>query len=377
VSPSVSVIIPTFNRAHMIRQAIDSVLEQTCPALETVVVDDGSTDDTESVVRAYGNRVSYVRIAHAGVARARNVGSRHASGGYLSFLDSDDLLYPYALELLARVLDRFQEVAFACAEMSGFDDNGFFERYHLKAYHRSAYRDPSVTYERIFERSMPLGDTCPVPATLLAQDPLAGNRRVFVGNVFDWYLRKLILCQNTVMVRREVLLAVGERNERIKYWEAVDLLLRICRRHPVCFVDVPTYKLRYHDGQISEAAGPGGKYVWMRKQQGLLRVTKRHVQADAEYYQRHRVCLDSHIADLHRAAAVPMLLSDSHSAKLLHYERRARVYLARCRRLGRSQWALLCTSYLPGPARRFVVTVLEQVRVLAARHARPTMAGTA
>jgi hypothetical protein len=227
----------------------------------------------------------------------------------------------------------------------------------------------------MFERSKPLGDTCQVPAALLAEDPLAGSRLVFVGNVFDWYLRKLILCQNTVMVRRQALSAAGERGEQIKYWEEVDLLLRICRRHEVCFVDVPTYKLRYHSGQVSGTSGPDGKYIWMRKQQGLLRMTKRHAQADAEYYRRHRVCLDRHIADLHRAAAVPMLLSETRSAKLLRYERRARVYLARCRRLGRSQWTLLCTSYLPGPARRFVVTLLENLRVLFGRHAKPTLAG--
>jgi hypothetical protein len=120
----------------------------------------------------------------------------------------------------------------------------------------SAYRDPEITYERMFERSTPLSEVCDSPATLAKLEPEAVARRVYVGNVFDWYLLRLILCQNTVMVRRQVLSDAGDRNERLKYWEGVDLLLRICRRHPIAFVDVPTYQLRYHAGQISEAPGP-------------------------------------------------------------------------------------------------------------------------
>ena len=358
MSIQISVIIPTYNRAHLIRQAIDSVLAQQVPDVEIIVVDDGSTDETEAIVRSYAGNVQYLRTNNAGVAHARNVGTRHARGRFLTYLDSDDRHYPYALELQRRVLERLPEAAFVCAEMSGFDDAGFFERRHLKTYHSSAYRDPHFTYGRIFERSMKLGDVILPPDSLLQADPDATSRPVFVGRIFDTYLLKLILCQNTVMFRREVLLQAGARNERIKYWEDVDLLLRVCRQHPVCFVDVPTYQLRYHATQISSTAGPEGKYVWMRKQQILLRVTKRHALADGEYYRRHRARLDRHLAHLHRAAAIPMMLMDTTTHERLGYARRARRYIARCRRLGHPERVLWLMSFLPGPLRRLGVTMV-------------------
>ena len=78
-----SVIIPTYNRADMIAAAVDSVLAQTYTDFELIVVDDGSTDETESVVRRYAERVRYVRTPNGGTGRARNVGMTHARGKYL------------------------------------------------------------------------------------------------------------------------------------------------------------------------------------------------------------------------------------------------------------------------------------------------------
>lgn len=104
-TPKVSVIIPTFNRAHYLGDAIDSVLQQTLADVEIIVVDDGSTDDTERVVASFGAQVIYERTANGGVAHARNVGIRRARGTYFAFLDSDDLFYPYMLEVESRLLD--------------------------------------------------------------------------------------------------------------------------------------------------------------------------------------------------------------------------------------------------------------------------------
>ena len=89
--PQVSVIIPTYNRAHLVGEAIDSVLSQTYDDLELIVVDDGSQDGTRDVVAAYGSRLTYLHQEHRGVSAARNRGIEEARGNYLSFLDSDDL----------------------------------------------------------------------------------------------------------------------------------------------------------------------------------------------------------------------------------------------------------------------------------------------
>jgi glycosyltransferase involved in cell wall biosynthesis len=101
---TVSVIIPAYNYARFLREAIDSALAQTRPALEVIVVDDGSTDATPEVLSAYGDRIRVLRQKNAGVAAARNAGIAAARGDSVAFLDSDDAWYPRKLELqLARL----------------------------------------------------------------------------------------------------------------------------------------------------------------------------------------------------------------------------------------------------------------------------------
>lgn len=96
---NVSVIIPTYNYARFLREAIDSALAQTRPALEVIVVDDGSTDGTRELLAEYGERIRVLSQQNQGVAAARNAGIGAANGEYLAFLDSDDAWYPRKLEL--------------------------------------------------------------------------------------------------------------------------------------------------------------------------------------------------------------------------------------------------------------------------------------
>lgn len=92
--PLVSVIIPCYRQARYLPEAIDSVLAQSHAAVETIVVNDGSDDDTEAVARRYGERIRYVWRANGGISAARNTGIQHARGAYLKFLDADDYLHP-------------------------------------------------------------------------------------------------------------------------------------------------------------------------------------------------------------------------------------------------------------------------------------------
>lgn len=92
--PLVSVIIPTFNRAALVREALDSVVAQNYPRLEVIVVDDGSEDHTAEVVRSFGSQVRFMSQTHAGVSAARNRGVAASSGELVAFLDSDDLWLP-------------------------------------------------------------------------------------------------------------------------------------------------------------------------------------------------------------------------------------------------------------------------------------------
>lgn len=95
--PLVSVVIPTYNNAHYIRQAVDSALSQTYSSYEVIVIDDGSTDETCSVLRPYNGRIQYICQDNQGVSSARNHGIRIARGEFISFLDSDDYFLPNKL----------------------------------------------------------------------------------------------------------------------------------------------------------------------------------------------------------------------------------------------------------------------------------------
>ena len=90
----VSVIIPTYNRWPMLGEAVESVLAQTAGGYELIVVDDGSTDETRCRLADYGSRLTVLTQRRRGVSAARNLGASRASGGYLAFLDSDDLWHP-------------------------------------------------------------------------------------------------------------------------------------------------------------------------------------------------------------------------------------------------------------------------------------------
>ena len=103
MSIAVSAIIPTYNRAHLIGDAVDSILGQTVGAAEVIVVDDGSTDDTEAIVARYRNAIRYRRIENSGPGVARNVGVSMARSPWIAFCDSDDVWLPTKQERQLRL----------------------------------------------------------------------------------------------------------------------------------------------------------------------------------------------------------------------------------------------------------------------------------
>jgi glycosyltransferase involved in cell wall biosynthesis len=111
--PFFSVIIPTYNRAGFIARTIQSVLSQTWPQFEILVVDDGSTDNTgETVDNLKNPKIKYYRKENAERAAARNYGTARAEGDYITYLDSDDLLYPDYLKNAAESIQKYQSPPF-------------------------------------------------------------------------------------------------------------------------------------------------------------------------------------------------------------------------------------------------------------------------
>ncbi len=113
--PKVSVVIPAYNAAEFLAEALDSVLAQTYQPVDVIVVDDGSEDETPQIAAAYASKVTYVRQRRSGPACARNTGIRAASGDWIALLDQDDVWMPELLEkLLKKAVETQADLAF-CA----------------------------------------------------------------------------------------------------------------------------------------------------------------------------------------------------------------------------------------------------------------------
>jgi GT2 family glycosyltransferase len=211
--PRVSVIIPTYNRAPCIAEAIRSVQAQTHPDVEIIVADDGSTDNTPDIVSQFGQGVTYLHLSHRGQpAATRNVGLRAAKGEYVAFLDSDDLFLPGKLALQLAAFGRHPEAGLAYS-------NGYFFR-----------DDPQVPIGRALDgMPTPTGDALP--------DLLRGN----------------FLTSPVVLVRRACLEAAGlfDEDPALFIAEDYELWLRLSAHFPFVYVPGDVAAIRRHRQSIS------------------------------------------------------------------------------------------------------------------------------
>ena len=116
-----SVVIPTYNRALLLQQALRSVYAQSFTDYEVIVVDDGSTDTTGAELERLGKNIRVFHQQNAGPGAARNLGARHAVGEYLAFLDSDDLWFPWTLMTFANLISKHHAPAILSAHIHEFE----------------------------------------------------------------------------------------------------------------------------------------------------------------------------------------------------------------------------------------------------------------
>ncbi len=212
-SPSVSVVIATFNRAHLLRQTVDSVLGQDFKDFELIVVDDGSTDGTRSVLQDYGERIQYIYQGNRGPSAARNVGVGYSKGTWISIQDSDDICAPNHLSRLYGYAQRHLDCGMVFA-------NG-------------AYLDgPEHNRETI------------IPT---AKSRRLARRGVRLKDLFD----KSIVRLQAALISKSCYDELGGHDESLRISMDLDLSFRIYNRYPVAYLDEVVFYYRKHAGNTS------------------------------------------------------------------------------------------------------------------------------
>lgn len=151
--PKLSIVIPAYNVAPYVRAAVDSALEQNYGAVEIVVVDDGSTDETSDILDSYGDRIVLVRQANRGLAGARNAGIAHATGELLGWLDADDLWLPSRSQQCVDLLNARPELAAVTTDAFILEGDTPTERHYYGDLYRYAFPTPDEQLAVIVERN--------------------------------------------------------------------------------------------------------------------------------------------------------------------------------------------------------------------------------
>jgi len=206
-----SVVIPVYNRAKFLRQAIDSVLSQSFTDFEVIAVDDGSTDESLEILNSYGSCVKVIQQANQGPGVARNAGVALAQGEYIAFLDSDDFFFPHALECYERVIRMFDSPPMIVG---------------AERYFRNGQEIPKEAYQ-------------PGPLQVLSyKDYLSKTKSI-------------LCCQSILAMRKSVFDEVGgHRGKTSETWygETFDLLLKTGTYGPCIFIQKPyTFAYRVHE----------------------------------------------------------------------------------------------------------------------------------
>ena len=263
-----SIIIPTYNRASLIGNTIESVLRQSCAHFEILVVDDGSTDHTADVVGQYKDeRVRYYWKENGERGAARNFGSALAKGAYLNFFDSDDCMYPNHLATARQMIEQHVSP----------------EVFH-------------VNFELINE-----------------QGHLVSPARQFTGSVADYLILSNDLACDSVFVRRDIALKHPfNENRALSTAEDWELWLRLAARYPFYGSNTITYAQVAHTGRSLAKIHP--ERIIQRDERLLAILLK-----DQPFREKFSTCLPRFIADRYTFITLTLALTKNRRLATLHF----------------------------------------------------------
>jgi glycosyltransferase involved in cell wall biosynthesis len=213
--PKVTVLIPTFNRAHYLPEAIQSIFAQTFTDYELIVVDDGSTDDTVAILAGFRDpRLRVLRQENRGISAAMNAGLRAARGEYITRLDSDDVWLADLLACETAVLDAHPDVGVVYAKAQAMTKDGASREHHIGL---------PLRYPHDALLSLAWGDST---------------------------------CNIALLARQVCFATAGVYDETLYTHEDWDMWLRVARRHRFIFLDRTLARFREHEHRITSPSSP-------------------------------------------------------------------------------------------------------------------------
>lgn len=225
---SVSVVIPSYNRADLIEPTVRSILAQTHPALEILVVDDGSTDNTAEVCARFPQPVRYIRQENRGLPGARNRGIEEARGEWVALCDSDDLWHPRKLEIQLAALHSTPRTRWCITGCSIIDPQGSAVQSPVSGFERvfPVFRQQGVTPERHFGR------------TLESRELQIGGTRseVYFGDAYGLLFEGNFGLPSTALIAKSLMDEAGAFDPEFRYAEETEFFHRMAAASPVAIV---------------------------------------------------------------------------------------------------------------------------------------------
>lgn len=292
-TPLVSVIIPTYNRARFLPNAIDSVLNQTYPSIEILVIDDGSTDNTSEALKPYNDKIRYLSAEHRGTAHARNLGMQQASGKYIAFLDSDDIYLPFKIALQVEFIESHPKIGMVCSDFSGKYADGRIDESHLRNYHTIWDRN-CWQFDDVFENR-----------GVFESQTIDKSIEFFTGNVFRYVILDSLIPTNTILIPRAILPQVGYQNEAYITGQEYEFSVRICKYFDIAYLNIPTYVLLHHPGQSTaflEANASERKKKLLKLSETdspFLGAVMNWAFNDPNFYRKNKAIVDRRIAEIY------------------------------------------------------------------------------
>jgi len=306
--PLVSVVIPTYNRGQLLCRALDGVLAQTHRNFFVIVVDDGSTDGTERLVReryAGVEQIHYTRRANSGVSATRNFALTQLKGEYVAFLDSDDIWRPWKIELQLACFRKLPSVGMIWTNMDAVDSSGSVTEASCMRTSYDGYR--AFRDEQIFQHTEAL-------TTLLPEmmDP-GKNTQVYWGDVFPCMAMGNLCQPSTVMLTRERANRIGGFDESMLSGEDHAYHLNAARAGDCALID--TAAISYRKGGDDQLTRPEYRLLIAKN---FLRTIVPVIRDEKHRLRLPKATLRTRLADAHSWVATECLEHSDNRAARYH-----------------------------------------------------------